>query len=76
MPAMNRSHRLRALADDKFLHSATKFRNPTLHPMASYGISQFQKSDTLGATSYHPDMLRNALPFPEVGRPKDLASDF
>ena len=67
---------LRALADDKFLHSATKFRNPSLHPMASYGISQFQKSGTRGATSYHPDMLRNALPFPEADRPTDLASDF
>src|SRR5215472_1328314 len=35
-PARNRSHRLRGLADDKFLHNATTFRNPDVRSMASY----------------------------------------
>src|SRR5215471_16156013 len=61
-PARNRSHRLRDLAGDKFLRSATTSRSRDLRSMEWCETFQLQKFDSRGATSFGRGKDRNALP--------------
>src|SRR6476660_3524066 len=73
-PATSRSHRLRDLADGKFLRSATTFRNRGLRSTGSYGTYRLQKFDSRGATSFGPGRVRNAFPSPRLDPPQHLPS--
>src|SRR4030095_1790847 len=73
-PATNHSHRLRDLVGDKFLRSATLFRNRGLRSTDSYGTFRLQKFDSLGATSSGPGRPRNALPSPRLDPTRHVPS--
>src|SRR6516165_11464457 len=69
-PATNRNHRLRDLADGKFLRRATLFRNQDLRSTEWCETFQLQKFDSRGATSFGRGKARNALPSRWLDRPQ------
>src|SRR6185437_1644565 len=75
-PATNRSHRLSDLAGDKFLRSATSFRNPSLRSTGSYEICRLQKFDSQVATLFGQGRRRNALPSQQLALPQRLPSHY
>src|SRR3989442_238956 len=51
-PATNHNHRLRDLADDRFLRNATTFRNRDLRSTDWYGTCRLRRFCTRGVTSF------------------------